>query len=101
MQTLVGHIVRDAAICGGEPRMRGTRITVGAIIESIRLYHAKEPVLRAFPDLTPAALDAALVFYVEHPEEIEQYMREHALAEQDTTDVPQVLKPARPDRALL
>ena len=30
------------------------------------------------------ALNAALVYYVEHPEEIEQYIREHAMAEQDT-----------------
>ena len=101
MQTLVGHIVRDAAICGGEPRMRGTRITVCAIIESIRLYHTTESVLRAFPDLTPAALDAALVYYVEHPEAIAHYIREHAMAAQDTTEVPQVLQPSRPDRALV
>ena len=101
MQTLAGHIVHDAEICGGEPRIRGTRITVRAIIESIRLYHAEGPVLRAFPDLTPTALNAALVYYVEHPEEIEQYIREHAMAERDTTDVPQVLQPSRRDHTLL
>ena len=101
MQTLVNHIVCDAESCGGEPRLQGTRITVRTIVESIRLYHAKEPVLRAFPDLTSEALDAALIYYVEHPEEIEQYIREHVMAEQDTTDVPQVLKPLRQDRALL
>ena len=101
MQTLAGHIVHDAEICGGEPRVRGTRITVRAIVESIRLYHAEEPVLRAFPDLTPAALNTALVYYVEHPEEIDQYIREHAMAERDTTDVPQVLKPSKRDHTLL
>ena len=31
MQTLAGYIVHDAGICGGEPRIRGTRITVRAI----------------------------------------------------------------------
>ena len=101
MQTLADHIVHDAAICGGEPRMRGTRITVRAIVESISLYHAEEPVLRAFSELTPTALNAALVYYVEHSEEIEQYIREHAMAEQDTTDVPQVLQLSRQDRTLL
>lgn len=101
MQLLKGHIVRDAEICGGEPRIRGTRITVRAIVESTRLYHAKGPVLRVFPDLTPAALNAALIYYVEHPEEIEQYIREHAMAERDTTDVLQVLKPSRRDCTLL
>lgn len=101
MQTLAGHIVHDAEICGGEPRIRGTRITVCAIVESIRLYHAIEPILWAFPDLTPTALNAALVYYIEHPEEIEQYIREHAIAERDTTDVSQVLKPSRRDHTLL
>jgi uncharacterized protein (DUF433 family) len=101
MQTLAGHIVHDAEICGGEPRIRGTRITVRASVESIRLYHAEEPVLRAFPDLTPTALNAALVYYVEHPEAIEQYIREHAMAERDTTDVPQVLQPSRRNHTLL
>jgi hypothetical protein len=74
---------------------------VRVIVESIRLYHAAEPVLRALPDLTPTALNAALVYYIEHPEEIEHYIREHAMAERDTTDVPQVLKPSRRDHTLL
>ena len=101
MQTLASHIVYDAEICGGEPRIRGTRITVRTIVESIRLYHAEEPVLRAFPDLTPSALNAALVYDVEHPEEIEQYIREHAMAERDTTDVPQVLTPSSRNHTFL
>jgi uncharacterized protein (DUF433 family) len=45
---------------------------VRAIVESIRVYHAKEPLLQAFPDFTPEDLDAALVYYVEHPGEIER-----------------------------
>jgi uncharacterized protein (DUF433 family) len=94
MGTMTDHIVRDAEICGGEPRIRGTRITVRAIVESIRLYHAKEPLLQALPDLTSEDLDAALVYYVEHPGEIERYIHEHRLAEEDTTDVPQALKPS-------
>ena len=101
MQTLAGHIVYDTGICGGEPRIRGTRITVRTIVESIRLYHATEPVLQAFPDLTTMTLNAALVYYIEHPEEIEQYIREHAMAEQDTTNVPQVLQPSRQEHSLL
>jgi len=98
MSIVANHIVRDGAICGGEPRIRGTRITVRAIIESVRLYHAKEPLLTAFPDLTPEDLDAALLYYAEHPQEIEGYIKENAVAEADTTDVPHVLKPPGQDR---
>lgn len=96
MERYSEHIVRDKEICGGEPRVRGTRITVRTIVESLRLYHAKAPLLEAFPDLTPEDLDAALIYYVEHPEEIEQYIREQALAERDTSDVPQMLSPLHP-----
>jgi uncharacterized protein (DUF433 family) len=95
MSILAERIVRDEEICGGEPRIRGTRITIRTIIESIRLYHAKEPLLRALPDLTPEDLDAALVYYTEQPEEIARYIKEHAAAEIDTIDVPHVLKPTR------
>lgn len=88
METLANHIVRDHEICGGEPRIRGTRITVHAIVESIWLYHAKDPLLQAFPDLTAGELDAALVYYVEHPAEIEGYIQEHVTAERDLKEVP-------------
>ncbi len=95
MTTLADHIVRDAEICGGEPRIRGTRITVRAIVEAIRLYHATAPLLRAYPDLTPENLDAALVYYIEHPAEIERYIYEHRSAEEDTMQLPKVLKPSK------
>jgi uncharacterized protein (DUF433 family) len=95
MGTLTDQIVCDKEICGGEPRIRGTRITVRAIVESIRLYHAKTPLLQAFPDLAPEDLDAALVYFVEHPAEIEGYIQEHIAAEQDLQDVPNVLNPSR------
>jgi len=95
MRSLADHIVRDEAICGGEPRIRGTRIAVRTIIESIRLSQAKDPVLQALPDLTPDDVEMALVYYAEHPEEIDRYIREHAVAEEDLADVPRVLKPSR------
>jgi len=95
MGTLVDQIVRDSEVCGGEPRIRGTRITVRTIIESIRLYHAKEPLFQAYPDLTREDLDAALIYYIEHPLEIEGYIREHTAAEQSFEDVPNVIHPSR------
>ena len=93
MKTFADYIAHDEAICGGEPRIRGTRIPVRTIIESIRLSHAKDPLLEAFPDITLADIDAALIYYAEHAEEIEQYIHEHRMAEEDTAGVPQVLKP--------
>jgi hypothetical protein len=66
---------------------------VRAIGESVRLYHAG---IAAF-DLTPTALNA-VASHVEHPEEIDQYISEHAMLN-ETTDI-QVLKPSRRDHTL-
>jgi uncharacterized protein (DUF433 family) len=95
LKILAEHIVRDEGMCGGEPRIRGTRITVRSIVESIRLNHAKDPLLQAPPDLSPEGLDAALVYDAEHPEEIERYIHEHRAAEENTANVPKVLKPSK------
>ena len=97
MKTLADYIIHDKDICGGEPRIRETRISVRTIIESIRLSHAKEPLLEAFPDITLADIDPALIYYAEHAEEIERYIHEHRMAEEDTAGVPQVLKPSEGD----
>jgi hypothetical protein len=35
------------------------------------------------------------VYYAEHPEEIERYIHEHCVAEEDTANVPKVLKPPK------
>ena len=95
MGAFVDQIVRDSGVSGGEPHIRGTRITVRTIIESIRLYHAQEPLFQAFPDLTREDLDAALIYYIEHPLEIETYIREHAAAAENLQDVPNVIHPSR------
>jgi uncharacterized protein (DUF433 family) len=97
LKMLAEHTVRDEGICGGEPRIQGARITVRSIVESVRLYHAKDPLLQAFPNLSPEDSDAALVYYAEHPEEIERYVHEHRAAEEDTANVPTGLKHSKWD----
>ena len=58
-------------ICGGRPHLRGTRIQVA----DIALWHerlgltADQIVIRK-PQLTLAAVEAALAYYAEHPEQI-------------------------------
>lgn len=55
-------IVSDPEILNGKPIVRGTRISVGLIIQCIASGMTKEDILRRYPTLTPEGLEAALDF---------------------------------------
>ena len=65
------QIMRDSAILGGKPVLKGTRVPVRTIAILCRLYHSMEEVLAAYPMLTPEAIDEALAFCGVHWQEIE------------------------------
>jgi uncharacterized protein (DUF433 family) len=66
------RIEKTPGVCGGQPCMRDTRITVWMIVLDRKLGLTDVAVLDAFPSLTPADLDAAWKYYRENPVEIEQ-----------------------------
>jgi uncharacterized protein (DUF433 family) len=55
-------IVSDPEILNGKPIVRGTRISVALILQSIASDMTKEDILRGFPTLTREGLEAALDF---------------------------------------
>jgi len=55
-------IVSDPEILNGKPIVRGTRISVALILQSIASGMTKEDILRGFPTLTREGLEAALDF---------------------------------------
>ena len=59
-------------LCGGEPTIRGMRITVRDVVEYMELYGSEKRILEALPDLAPSDIDAAIEYYREHREEIER-----------------------------
>ena len=69
----MGAITSIKGLCGGEPTIRGMRITVRDVVEYMELYGSEGRVLAALPDLTPSDVDAAIEYYREHREEIERY----------------------------
>jgi len=77
-RALAASIVHDKEILGGEPTIEGTRTSVRAVIEYLRLYGSKEQVLEALPHLTADQLEAAIAYYEIHPEEIEAHIRAEA-----------------------
>ena len=52
----------DAAICGGRPHVRGTRVRVADILEMLAAGVPQEEILADYPYLSEADLRAALAF---------------------------------------
>ncbi len=70
-------IVRDHKVLGGEPAIRGTRISVRSVVLAAREYGGPQGVRTAYPDLEPHVIEQALRFYDDHRNEIDQYIREN------------------------
>ena len=56
------HIVRDPRICGGEPVIRGTRVTIRTILASLAEGATVEEIVADFPSLTSDAVRAVIAF---------------------------------------
>jgi uncharacterized protein (DUF433 family) len=49
-------------VCGGEVCAAGTRIPITVILDSLAEGSTKEEILRSYPSLKPAHIDAALSY---------------------------------------
>jgi uncharacterized protein (DUF433 family) len=70
-----GRVVRNPGILGGEPIVRGTRISVRSVVLASREYGAPEGVLQAYPQLTSSDVHDALTYYEAHKPEIDGYIQ--------------------------
>jgi len=71
------YVVRDEGICGGKPRVAGTRITVQQIaLEYEQLNMTPDEICDAHPRLTLAAVHSAIAYYYGHQDEILQTIRD-------------------------
>ena len=89
------RIVRRPDISGGEPIIRGTRITVRHIVERVQAGQTVEDIVAALPHLTVAQVHDALSYYYDHQIEIdelieksrpEQVLADHSLKAQKVTE---------------
>ena len=55
-------IVRDPKICGGEPVIRDTRVTLRTVLASLADGDAVTYILRDFPTLTQRDVQAVIAF---------------------------------------
>lgn len=63
------RIIRDRAICGGEPVFRGTRVTLRTVLASLAAGDSSEQILSDFPILRPDDIKAAIAFAAASAEE--------------------------------
>lgn len=69
----------NPAICHGRACIRGTRIAVSAVVDNIATGVSREEILRSYPTLQEADIDAALAYAAE-------------LAREGTVDLPLEIK---------
>lgn len=63
------YIVRDSAICGGEPVVKGTRVTVRTVLGSLAEGMTVAEILLDFPTLDENAVRAVIAFAAVSAEE--------------------------------
>jgi uncharacterized protein (DUF433 family) len=63
------YILRDPQICGGEPVIKGTRVTIRTILASLAEGATNEEILKDFPTLTEEDIRAVIAFAAASAEE--------------------------------
>jgi uncharacterized protein (DUF433 family) len=63
------HISRDPQICGGEPVIKGTRVTIRTILASLAEGARIEEILEDFPTITEQDVRAVIAFAATSAEE--------------------------------
>ncbi len=56
------YIVRDPQTCGGEPVIRGTRVTIRTVLASLAEGARVDEILEDFPTLTEEDVHAVIAF---------------------------------------
>ena len=56
------RIIRDPQICGGEPVIKDTRVTLRTVLSSLAEGATAAEILADFPSLTEEDVQAAIVF---------------------------------------
>jgi uncharacterized protein (DUF433 family) len=59
------HISVDPSICHGQACVAGTRIPVSVVLDNLAARISAEEILRSYPTLTAAAIDACIAYAAE------------------------------------
>ena len=59
------YLATDPEVCGGQVCAKGTRVLVPNILDSLAEGASREEILRSYPTLTAAHIDAAVAYAAE------------------------------------
>lgn len=76
LPTIAKHIEQTPGTCGGKPRIAGTRIRVQDIVVWTEHGQSPDEIVTNYDQLTIADVHAALAFYHDNRDLIEQQIRE-------------------------
>lgn len=76
------YIVRDDAIFGGEPIIKGTRTPVRAVVEIWRMGIAPEDIPSHLPHLKLGQIFDALSYFADHQEEIAVHIERNRIPDE-------------------
>lgn len=62
LEYLDGRITVDPDLCNGRPTLRGLRISVETVLGFLSAGESPEEILRQYPSLEPADIDACIRF---------------------------------------
>jgi uncharacterized protein (DUF433 family) len=82
------YIVRQDDILGGEPIIKGTRVSVRCLVENWRLGIPPDEMPLHFPHLTMAAVFDALSYYSDHQDDINRYIERNHVPDSMLTSGP-------------
>ena len=73
------HIVMTPGVCGGRPRVDGTRLSVEFIVRQVAAGDGPQVIAESYPDgyVTAAAVYDALSYYHDHKEEMDAEFAEN------------------------
>ena len=67
-------------MCGGDPRIAGTRIPIWSLVSARRLGATDAQILDEYPSLTPRDLANAWSYAESHPDETDRLIHENEVA---------------------
>lgn len=70
------HIVKEADYCGGKAAIDNTRVRVNNVIFLHKEGRSPDQIREVYPDLSLAQVHGALVYYYDHPAEIDAELAE-------------------------
>ena len=71
------YVEKKAGVCGGDPVIIGTRISVSLIVEMERAGHSVDEMVTMYPHITHAQVYDALSYYYDHKKEIDKIIDEN------------------------